>query len=146
MAKGSVVRTNPPMNQGVIQIDGGQDTYNYNVKSGDTLGGYVPKVKDVVTFTIGSGNSVSGIEKFIEPPHNCKLKADPATIPVGGARVIFTYETINGVKVSLAPEPGPVQAPSGQVTVFVKSETKFTLTSEDERGNIETCDVNVFIA
>ena len=146
MAKGKIIKTNPPMNQGVIQIDGGQDTYNYNVKSGDTLGGYVPKVNDIVTFTIGNGNAVSGIEKFIEPPHNCKLKAEPSTIPVGGARVIFTYETINGVKVTLSPEPGDVPAPSGQVTVFVKSETKFTLKSEDANGSIETCDVNIFIA
>jgi hypothetical protein len=148
MAKGKVTMTNPPENKGVITIDGGTDTFNYNVKAGDTVGGYVPKVGDDVDFTPDyPGKRARGVAKVVPADQlGCTLDAAPDTVPAGGARVTLNYTTNLAVRASIQPNVGEVPVGVGSTVTEVKEETKFTITVMDDAGNSANSSVTVFVA
>jgi hypothetical protein len=70
MATGIVSWINPPENKGKItrSDDGSNEEYEYAVNAGSTLGGFIPKMGDIVIFLPGSGKSATGIEKQVLVP------------------------------------------------------------------------------
>lgn len=145
MAKGKVTNTNPPENKGVITLDGGSDTYNYNVKAGHTVGGYVPQINDEVNFTEGSGNVATGVSKIETTNPACVMGADPVFVNKGEATVL-TYSTFNATRADIQPNIGAVPVGSSQtVRVVVSVDTKYVLTVQNDEQKQAYSAVMVFV-
>lgn len=137
MAKGVVSWTNPPDNKGKIvrTDDGTSNEYEYNVNAGDTVGGYIPRVGDIVTFTP------------IETPSRRATYVQEATLPLGilnfqavrnsdGSH--FLYWSTQGASAAII-MPGNIDVsdklPDGSITITSPTATTYTLTVYDTAGN-----------
>jgi hypothetical protein len=65
MATGIVSWINPPENKGKITRtdDGSNAEFEYAINAGSTIGGYIPKMGDLVIFIPNSGKTAGGIQK-----------------------------------------------------------------------------------
>ncbi len=135
MAKGTINWVNPPENKGKIARtdDGSNNEYEYNINAGNTVGGYVPKLNDIVTFTPGPGMTATGVSKELTEPLGCTFEAIPLQ-GTPGVEVAFSWSTTGAVSAEILPVVGTVAVPSGKMTINVYSTETFTLTAKDSAG------------
>jgi len=137
MAKGNVSTTNPPEISGKIKMiapDGTEQTYNYNVKAGDTVDGYMPKVGDRVEFT---PHDPSKVATDVTRDQGCRIRITPALVDAGNVDVAIKIQYDTGLKATKAkidPQVGEVAVGIGVANARVSDTTQFTLYVEYEDG------------
>ena len=109
-----------------------------------------PLANTVYTLTATGVSSSTSCEVPVtvsaDPVPVCEsFTATPNSLPVGGGSVTLNWNVLNGTTATITPTIGAV-AQSGSKSTTVTNDTTFTLTAEDDNGDVVSCTAPVTVA